>query len=37
MVYTEKLNTSQDAHNQSGQYQGPYVAANQVTPGAESV
>lgn len=36
MVYTEKLNTTQDAHNASGAYQGPTTGANQVTPGAES-
>lgn len=36
MVYTEKLQTTQDQHNAASAYQGPTAGANQVTPGAES-
>jgi hypothetical protein len=36
MTVNLKVYTTQDQHNASGAYQGPYTAANQVTPGAES-
>lgn len=37
MKYTgDRLNTSQDSHNQSGAYVDPTHGPNQVTPGAES-
>lgn len=37
MKVNVRVYTTQDQHNASGQYQGPTTAANQVTPGAESV